>query len=212
MLVLVRHGAVDGRFKGMCFGQRFDPPLGDQNAFDVEGLLAALPAEARVAASPARRARETASLFATEFAIDSRWSERDFGTWEGRRWDDCWSETSPEHLTSPDAYVAFSPPGAETHDEVVARVEAAMGETLEPLVVVTHAGVIRAALVVAGLTVTAAQGIPLPNLGVTVLTRRARSARGPRDQWTVRRVGPSTPPGHDQWTWSSNVGQARRSN
>jgi broad specificity phosphatase PhoE len=220
---LVRHGAVDSDFDGICYGQRVDPPLGEPDVAAIERLRAALAragVDLPVISSPARRARGTASLITGEYDVDPRWAERDFGTWEGRRWADCWSETPAEHLRSADAYVAFDPAGAESHALVVARVAAALDGIDEPSIVVTHAGVIRAALVIAGLSVTAAHAMFLPHLSVSSLIARERPVEdgGDESQRTWRmtnttravsaksaNVSPGDGPCSSQWTLGTAI-------
>ena len=186
---LVRHGAVEARYDGICFGRRLDPPLRRHDPTLIDTLLAGLPRDAPLISSPARRARETASLLAADFTIDPRWSERDFGSWEGRRWADCWADIPEGHLDSADTYVAFEPPGAESHAAVLARVEAAMTEITTTSVVVTHAGTVRAALMIAGLSATAAHAIPVPNLSVTRIGRHRSSPTRPSSRWDYCDLG-----------------------
>lgn len=169
---LVRHAAVEATFAGLCFGQRVDPPIAPPPEPDVARLRNALPPGSTVVSSPSRRARQTAALLALPFEIDDRWSERDFGTWEGRRWAECWADVPPAHLESADAYVAFTPGGAEPQADVLSRVGAALDDATHSttnVMVITHAGPIRAALTIAGLTHAEAFAMELTNLSATSL-------------------------------------------
>ena len=169
---LIRHAAVAETYAGICFGQRVDPSIAPTHEAAVARLRNAVPPGSTVVCSPARRARATATLLASTFVIDDRWSERDFGEWEGRRWADCWPDVPPAHLQSTDSYVAYTPDGAEPHTDVLARVGAALDEATNSrsdLVAVTHAGPIRAALISAGVPPTAAYALALPNLSATSL-------------------------------------------
>lgn len=169
---LIRHAAVTDSFTGICFGQRVDPPIVTPQEPGVARLRSAVPRGSTVVSSPARRAQETAILLAANFAIDDRWSERDFGAWEGRRWADCWPDVPAAHLESADSYVAYTPDGAEKHTDVLARVGAALDDAAlsdTDLVAITHAGPIRAALIAAGVPATAAYALVLPNLSATSL-------------------------------------------
>lgn len=170
ILHLVRHAPVASQFGDLCFGQHVDPPIEQGRAFSCIDTLRALE-PTRVVSSPARRARETASLIAAPFTVDSRWAERDFGIWEGRRWADCWAEVPEAVLSSVERYLAFTPDGAESHREVLARVADAMRDIDATTVVVTHAGTIRAALVCAGVSPEATYSTALPHLSVTTFTR-----------------------------------------
>ena len=143
-IVLLRHGAVDSN--GCCYGQRHDVAL--SRGGTAQATAAARPdrpRRCRSCSSPALRARTTAAALGASRASTARWAERDFGDWESRPWDDCWAE-APEALAGIDAYVAYTPPGAEPLDAVAARVAEALEELDEPTVVVTHGGPIRLAL------------------------------------------------------------------
>ena len=150
-IILVRHGEVEPAAHGRCFGQQYDPPLSGRGRRQARALRDVLPiAGARVVSSPARRAIETVAEWNVPYGVDARWAERDFGAWEGERWTDCWS-TAP-HLADTAAFIAFTPPGAEDARTVEHRVKDAIRElwsSNRSAVVVTHAGPMRAALVVA---------------------------------------------------------------
>lgn len=146
-LILLRHPRVDA--PGLCYG-RFDPPLapGHEDAV-VRAALQCPPAE-RLLTSPAPRCQGLAAELGAALGLspepDPRLQELDFGAWEGRAWaelprveTDPWAE-DPEHR---------APPGGETFAQLRARVRAALaGHTRT--VVVTHAGPIRAARILAG--------------------------------------------------------------
>lgn len=95
-LVLIRHAQPHVE-PGVCYG-RLDLPLADPMFPCVESLAQALDRHgsgrpARIIASPARRASETARLLAAaighaDVEHEPRLREVDFGEWEGRRWDD----------------------------------------------------------------------------------------------------------------------------
>lgn len=125
----------------------------------------------RIVASPARRCRGLADALAATLGAtphyDARLLEKDFGDWEGRRWDDI----DPELI---DAWAAdvmhFVPPGGESVSELAVRalacaadlglpasdtlpgIQRATGASSQPaasgdtLVLVTHAGIIRVLL------------------------------------------------------------------
>lgn len=124
----------------------------------------------RIVASPARRCRGLADALATTLGLDAHYDERllekDFGDWEGRRWDDI----DPELI---DAWAAdvmhFVPPGGESVGELAVRALACAADLGLPasdtlpstqgvseascqpaaddtLVLVTHAGIIRVLL------------------------------------------------------------------
>ena len=121
-----------------------------------------------VVASPRQRTRAPAERLADERAlslrIDADWAEIDFGDWDGReitqlRADAATADVLTAIYSSPDA---AGPPGGETWHALKARIARAFQSLLEPpaparVLVVTHAGPMRAALAVAC-------GIPFANL------------------------------------------------
>jgi alpha-ribazole phosphatase len=120
-------------------------PLPDPHRFGSDAVLLT---------SSLKRARSTAAgLFGPvgeKSIICEDFAEQSFGDWEGQPYDIAQGRL-PDDL---DAMAAFRPPGGESFEDVVTRTRAAM-ERLEALyggqslVVVSHAGVIRAALAVA---------------------------------------------------------------
>jgi broad specificity phosphatase PhoE len=159
-IVVVRHGRTawnaTGRFQG-----RTDIPLDDEGraqAGDVGRMLAGERFDAAVTSDLAR-ARETAEIVLGErdvaLAIDPRWGEMRFGTWEGLTWSEIVArqpELAGRSSTSPRYY---TPPGGESFDELCARVAEALA-ALDARVhdgaralVATHAGPLHALLRVA---------------------------------------------------------------
>ena len=149
-LWLVRH-ATPLVAKGICYG-RLDVAAeasATRRAADV--LAAAAPWEARLVASPARRCTALARLLHAarpdlrRTDNDPRILEMNFGAWEGRTWDaigqtalDAWTNDFARH----------APGGGETVEAFMARVAVALDEARRhdgPTVWITHAGVIRAA-------------------------------------------------------------------
>jgi len=149
-LGLVRHFPTDWNAAGRLQG-RTDVPLSDAARAALAGLR--LPERWRglpVVASPLARARETAEALAegTPVRIEPRLIEFDFGEWEGR--------VGAELIAEGAGYgpverwgEEFAAPGGESVAALAARVEAALGAMQGPAVVVTHRGVMRAALALA---------------------------------------------------------------
>lgn len=79
-----------------------------------------------VFASPLRRASWPAAIVARRISvplrIDARLSERNFGTWEGRTWDDIHAETGEAMMGMLTAPETFRPGGGETTTELSQRV------------------------------------------------------------------------------------------
>ena len=149
-LWIVRH-ATPLIESGVCYGAldvEADPPHTSQAA---RALAQALPEHCQVWVSPLQRCRQLAkALFELrpelEPQTDTRLREMDFGTWEGVAWDaiplaamQAWTDDFGAHRFG----------GVESANEVLARVaelwDAAQQQPDENQVWITHAGVARAA-------------------------------------------------------------------
>jgi len=151
-VILLRHTRPVGA-EGLCYGRTELPP-GPDVAAEAARIAAALPPLARIVTSPLARARALAEALGPPLGLspepDPRLAEMDFGSWEGLRWDDV-------PRAELDAWAADLL-GARPHGgESVAMLAARMAEALAaleagpaPVLVVTHAGPIRAALARAG--------------------------------------------------------------
>ena len=151
-LILVRHTrpAVPA---GVCYGITDWEPAPTFEG-EAAAVVAALPPVRRLVSSPLQRCRRLAERIggAQGLApvIDERLREFDFGAWEGVPWD-----SIPR--TELDAWAAdffhARPHGGESVHMLRERVGAAIDDyrrTGVPHVVVTHAGVIKAALARSG--------------------------------------------------------------
>ncbi|TWI60343.1 alpha-ribazole phosphatase [Pseudoduganella lurida] len=150
-LVLIRHPrpvATDG----LCYG-RSDLPADPAELARVHAALlaAGLPGDAPVFASPLRRCAELARRLSPDVCFDADLAEMDFGSWEGRSWNDI-------PRTEVDAWAAdllhYRPGGGENVLAVAHRVAAALDRirTMAPAraVVICHAGTIRLLATLAG--------------------------------------------------------------
>ena len=148
MLLLARHGRTELNAAGLLQG-RVDPPL-DAVGRAQAAALAAIPRIAgasRVVCSPLVRARETAAALGPPVTVDDRWTELDYGTWDGRPF----AEVAAEEWARWRADPAWSPPGGESLDAVGDRVRAAAASLADEaaeadVVVVTHVSPIKAAV------------------------------------------------------------------
>ena len=145
-LIIVRHAPVvsDGRFYG-----RRDLPANcdDKKAFD--NLRNELPYPQKLYVSPALRCRQTAQAIWPDFPTDQMhmnanlW-EQDFGDWEGIPYENI--PDIGERTTEDLAY--FQPPNGESfadlYERVIPVIHSLRSET--GVVIVAHAGTIRAAL------------------------------------------------------------------
>ncbi|MDE0679577.1 MAG: alpha-ribazole phosphatase family protein [Gammaproteobacteria bacterium] len=146
-LILVRHTRLDV-VPGLCYGQT-DLDVADTFADEAAVVLSSLPEVRRVVSSPLRRCRALAQRIADSAGlpmdIDERFKEIDFGAWEGRPW----AEVPKQEIDAwAEDFLYARPHGGESVAMLRNRVGAALADWSalnEPIVIVTHAGVIRAA-------------------------------------------------------------------
>lgn len=153
-LWLQRHAPVLGDASlcaGLCYGATDWPADPARTRTAAQAIAPRLPAGIVLVSSPLRRCTVLADAIAEAVGgaavrRDARLAEMDFGAWEGQRWDaidrtalDAWTADFADHRVG----------GAESVRAFMARVAAAWdawradgAETLW----VTHAGVIRAAM------------------------------------------------------------------
>lgn len=167
-LLLVRH--APSRPAGHLYGRTdVSADTGD------DGILTALRSKLGDVdacwSSPAKRCRETAAaLFGNKFPVrldDQLW-EQDFGEWDGLPY----AEVPDVGDLSPEDLAAHRPPGGESFDDLCVRVLPALkciaGEREESkLAVVTHAGVVRAAIAMAIGSSAAALAFEVHTLSLT---------------------------------------------
>lgn len=145
-VILLRHTRPEGG-EGVCYGRTDLPPAPGHEA-EWAALAAALPTFAAIVTSPLTRclalARHLAEQRACPLLVEPRLAEMDFGSWEGLAWD----EVPRSGLEDWARDLNFARPhGGENVAMLRDRAVAALGERTErPLLVVTHAGVIRALL------------------------------------------------------------------
>lgn len=183
-LFLLRHAPVADARQGIYRSGDDPADLSDQHAIDA--AVANLPNDANWLSSPLLRTRQTANacmqaLGLTEsLQVDDRLREQDFGNWVGRSFNELWPDIEglPPHNWS---YLAAEtrPTGGESFLAVWERVgdfqeEMQKGDSVNPHVLVTHAGVIRAVIGHAmGLSPDRALSIRIDTLSVSKLTRCA---------------------------------------
>jgi broad specificity phosphatase PhoE len=160
LLTVVRHGRTSWNEAGRFQGQT-------DIRLDEEGLAQARRVAERLCnerydaafASDLARARETAETILAEraslLALDPRWREMRFGSWEGLTWAQI-VERQPELKAGRAAKPRFyTPDGGESFDEVCARVALAVEDlkrassVVANVLIVTHAGPLHALLRVA---------------------------------------------------------------
>jgi alpha-ribazole phosphatase len=142
---LIRHQRVAVP-PGLCYGW-CDVPLAEGWREEIAGIRAALPwAPREVRCSPAARCRALAeALGAAVVRIDPRLRELGMGEWEGRLWESFRGPESEAWALDP---WRRRPPGGESGEDLWRRVAEVRHECLaaagDGIVIVTHAGVIRA--------------------------------------------------------------------
>lgn len=176
-LLLVRHGPTPWTAERRLQG-RTDIDLSETGrtaALRLRALIDEWMPQTAVV-SPLSRTRSTVSLLSGLTPIvDERWAEAGLGSWEG---------SVPEALGADYARWragAFVPPGGETLASVQERVAAAAHAAAAhpgPVLVVTHGGVIRAALAhFVGLTADRIEPVAAPSLTVLDVPPAAERAR-----------------------------------
>ncbi|MEM1086466.1 MAG: alpha-ribazole phosphatase family protein [Pseudomonadota bacterium] len=147
-LILLRHTTPDIE-AGVCYGRT---DLDVKASFQQEAVTAfdALPRFEHIITSPLQRCRKLADFIAKivqrPVKVDTRVIEMDFGRWEGMAWSDI-----PRHEIDAWAndFLYACPHGGESvamlRDRTCEALRDISGEN-KPTLIVTHSGVIRAAL------------------------------------------------------------------
>ncbi|QJB57426.1 histidine phosphatase family protein [Pseudodesulfovibrio sp. zrk46] len=153
MIVLARHGCTIG-YGGRCIGRK-EVPLSKRGGGQADQLchdLSGIPFE-RLCCSPSKRALDTMAPLALHLSkrveVLPALNEINMGSWEGVLFDDIKEQHPEEYLERGKCFGSFRAPGGESFNDVAARVmpvleSLASGET--PVLVMTHAGVIRSVL------------------------------------------------------------------
>ncbi|MCP5023788.1 MAG: histidine phosphatase family protein [bacterium] len=156
-IVLIRHGEVHADWRGRLYGA-MDVPLSEAGKDQARNVVRELRKRhfGAVISSGLARAEFTAKLLRADRPglqrlDEPRFAERDRGDWAGLSG----SEIDERQAGASDLWVSsrgmFNPPGGEPMDQVISRVEAGLQHWLdrsngEPIVIVAHLWVVRAAL------------------------------------------------------------------
>lgn len=147
-IYLIRHTNT-ANAAGLCYGQT-DVALASTFDHEVDTLLAKLPEfadDCLVFSSPLSRCVQLAETLSDDVKTDKRLQELYFGDWENQLFDNI-EPTALQQWT--DNFATAAPPNGETFGDLYQRVGAFWQELLkteaEQVVIVTHAGVIRALL------------------------------------------------------------------
>jgi broad specificity phosphatase PhoE len=179
MILLIRHGQTAANAAGLLLG-RDDPPLTDLGRRQAAASARALTGVTRVVTSPLHRARETAEAFRlpVPIEVDDRWTELDYGVFDGRPAAEVPSETWRQWRRD----ASYAPPGGESLAALGVRVRDACehlaGDEGEgDVAVVSHVSPIKAAVAWAlGVDDTVAWRM---FLDVASISRVAIGAQGP---------------------------------
>lgn len=162
MHYFLRHPEIP-EAQGRCYGQT-DWPISDAQIAAAIGACVGAIAAHPILCSPLLRCAEVARQLAAFWRQgpprqDARLAELSFGAWENQPW----SAIDRGALTRWAEDIAhFRAPGGESFTELTARVADALRELSVPHVIVTHAGVVRAALHAAGMPIAEAARVPVP--------------------------------------------------
>jgi alpha-ribazole phosphatase len=154
-LYLIRHPQPDIQ-EGMCYGASDLPLRDDKESLQTlaASLKAQLPENISVHTSPLKRCRLLAEALHPAPLHDARLREMNFGTWEMR----AWTEIDRAELTAwSENPTGFTPPQGESVTQLQTRVHDFLAEqtaqrtpdsgterqATAPLVLVTHAGVMK---------------------------------------------------------------------
>jgi alpha-ribazole phosphatase len=145
-LILVRHAEPDEDSRGRCYGS-LDVGLSPAGARDAE-RLATLECDV-VYSSPRIRAIDTAKAIAADIQIDDDLRELEFGELEGRTYDEIAASEPELYRAWMERPTTVTFPGGESFAILKKRALGALDRIRaahDCAVVVTHGGVIRAAL------------------------------------------------------------------
>ena len=142
---LIRHGLPDfPGGKGMCIGTT-DIPMGEKGLAQAADMAKQLPAVTAVFSSPLTRAVQTARAIGMPIAILDGLREMDAGAWDGLTFEQI-RERYPELYAARGTDRTIPLPGAEGHEEALARFVSAMERAAAlatgDFAVVAHGGII----------------------------------------------------------------------
>lgn len=148
-LRILRHLKPEGS-EGLCYG-RTDLIVSADHEAAARAIARDLTGISEIITSPLLRCQALATPLAHELGlslrVDERLAEIDFGTWEGRLWEDL-----PRHELDlwADDLLGARPHGGERVIDLIGRVADAMEDATDGTLWVAHAGVYRAALHLCG--------------------------------------------------------------
>jgi broad specificity phosphatase PhoE len=185
-LTLICHASTKA-LRAATFGG--DDPIDDVGRRKAEQLAGSIRRADQCWTSPALRARETAAALGLTAAVEERLRDCDFGRWTGMKITQVMVR-EPRKLISWISNPGSAPHGGESIPQVMERVAAWIrepGRDKVHTVAITHASVIRAAIV----HVIEAQLQSFWRIDVSPLSLTDLRTNGRR--WVLRSMGPMTP-------------------
>ena len=147
-IYIIRHTSPNIE-KGICYGQT-DIGLANTYKEEFNTIIESIPnlKDFSVISSPLKRCAQLAKQFSNDILFDNRLKELDFGDWEMKSWD-----AIPKQEIDPwmEDFVNIAVPNGESYTQLALRVntffeEIAHSQNNKNLIIITHAGVIRAFL------------------------------------------------------------------
>jgi broad specificity phosphatase PhoE len=180
-LLLVRHAPTDAT-RQSAFPR--DEPLDQRARREAARLAARLPQRCEAVTSPARRCRETALAAGLDPTPEPALAECDFGSWAGRSLADV-DAADPAGARAWMTDPGSAPHGGESLTDFARRVAAWLDGQAQregSAVAVTHAGVVKGALV-------HALGAPIQSFWrIDVLPLAITELHSHDGRWTISRV------------------------
>jgi broad specificity phosphatase PhoE len=185
-LTLICHASTKA-LRAATFGG--DDPIDDVGRRKAEELAGSIRRADQVWTSPALRARETAAALGLTAAVEERLRDCDYGRWTGKKFTQVLVR-EPRKLASWISNPSSAPHGGESIPQVMERVASWIrepGRDKIHTVAITHAAVIRAAIVF----VIEAQLQSFWRIDVAPLSLTDLRTNGRR--WVLRSMGPMLP-------------------
>lgn len=161
-MIFYRHPTPD-TVQGLCYG-RWNIGLAPSAAAEIRNACANPPDFDYIVSSPSWRATQLAEALAAAtgkpLEMDERLMEMNFGKWEGEFWSDIDRSESDPWAENP---WDLAPPKGESYSMVHSRIGAVLLEAPPGGCFVTHAGPIRAAMMIQhGISFAEAFANPVP--------------------------------------------------
>ncbi len=156
MIYLLRHTRPNIK-TGICYGitdLELDPTSYIADITQIKESLSRVHFDA-IYSSPLKRCRQAAEAFCTEgeIILDARLKEMNFGEWEMMQWSDIFETQSGKEWFAD--YINCPTPRGESFSDMVRKARSFIEEIKDnngTVLVVTHAGFIRAAMVASCVT------------------------------------------------------------